>query len=171
MKTQLIHQQVLFVRLQPISAFSCRFSIRTSRSSRSPAAGAAGAALGLEGAEGRFGGASPQHGVAVTAIGALAGGLRLWRWRRLLPAAPQSGTPHLQHLVEHRQQQDHQHGQHHPWTPWGKTHQEFVLLLSRRFLIVLELLHSLRRYYIICLQFCYSDERKQTGANFNRTLG
>lgn len=82
-----------------------------------PAAGAAGAALGLEGAEGRLGGASLQHGVAVTAVGALAEGLR--RVGRL-PAAPQPGTPNLQHLVEHRQQQDHQHGQRHPWTPWDE---------------------------------------------------
>lgn len=91
-------QQLLFDRLRP------------------PAAAAAGAALGLEGAERRLGGASVQHGVAVAAVRALAGGprLRRRRWRRF-KAAPQPGTPHLQHLVEHRQQQDHQHGQRHPW--------------------------------------------------------
>lgn len=69
-----------------------------------PAAGAAGAVLGLEGADGRHGGASLQHGVAVAAVGVLAGGLGPWRW---LQTVAQPHTPHLQHLVEHRQQQDH----------------------------------------------------------------
>lgn len=78
-----------------------------------PAAGSG--RRGVGGAERRLGGAALQHGAADTGAG------RGRRVRRLGPGQPgaarQPHPPHLQHLVEERQEQNHEDRHHHACRP------------------------------------------------------